>query len=165
MIDTAEMYGNGASERLIGKVVSKLDREKLFIVSKVYPHHAGKDDIYRCCEDTLKRLQMEHSDLYLLHWRGAVPLAETVACMEKLVTQGKIRHWGVSNFDVSDMEELFLVPDGGRCFTNQVLYHLGSRGIEYDLLPWMKQHQMPVMAYCPLAQEEDYLPNYIRVLC
>lgn len=152
LIDTAEMYGEGLAEELVGKAIKGYDREKLFLVSKVYPHNAGRRNIFRSCENTLKRMGVEYLDLYLLHWRGAVPLSETVECMEELVKKGKIKRWGVSNFDIDDMKELMTVKDGDKCVVNQVLYHLGSRGIEYSLYPWMKEHNIPVMAYCPMAQ-------------
>lgn len=152
LIDTAEMYGEGRSERLIGKAIRGYDRKDLFLVSKVYPHNAGRKHIFHSLEQSLANLGTDYLDLYLLHWRGSVPLKETVECMEQLVQEGKIRSWGVSNFDTDDMEELFSVPGGSHCAVNQVLYHLGSRGIEYDLLPWLTRHQIPVMAYCPLAQ-------------
>lgn len=155
LIDTAEMYGNGMSEQLVGQAICGYDRKSLFLVSKVLPNHAGKNRIYRSLSHTLKLMRTDYLDLYLLHWRGAVPLRETVACMEELVAEGKIKNWGVSNFDVDDMEELMSVPGGEHCAVNQVLYHLGSRGIEYDLLPWQKEHDIPVMAYCPLAQAGD----------
>lgn len=152
LIDTAEMYGSGGAEQVVGEAIKNKDRSKLYIVSKVYPHNAGEKNIFSACEQTLKRLETDYLDLYLLHWRGSVPLSETVACMEKLVQQGKIKRWGVSNFDTEDMKELWQVEDGNKCVVNQVLYHLGSRGIEYDLLPWMEKHQVATMAYCPLAQ-------------
>ena len=152
LVDTAEMYGSGLSEKLVGEAISSTDRKKLFIVSKVLPSNAGKKNMERSCDATLKRLDTDYLDLYLYHWRGSVPLAETVACLEELKTKGKIRAWGVSNFDTSDMEELFALPSGKNCAVNQVLYHLGSRGIEFDLLPWMRRHGVALMAYCPLAQ-------------
>ncbi len=152
LIDTAEMYAGGRSESLLGEAVSGVARDRLFLVSKVYPHNAGKARIFKSCEDSLRRLKTEALDLYLLHWRGSVPLEETVWCMEELIRQGKILRWGVSNFGLGDMEELWGVPGGRGCQTNQVLYHLGSRGVEFDLLPWMAQRKMPLMAYCPLAQ-------------
>lgn len=152
LIDTAEMYGEGAAERLVGEAIAPLDRDGLFLVSKVYPHNAGRAHIFDSCRASLDRLGTDALDLYLLHWRGDVPLAETVACMEELRAEGLIRRWGVSNFDVADMEELMSVPGGDACAVNQVLYHLGSRGIEYDLVPWQAEHGIPVMAYCPLAQ-------------
>ncbi len=155
LIDTAEMYGDGKSEELIGEVITGYVRNRLFLVSKVYPHNAGRKRIGKSCAETLKRLRTDYLDLYLLHWRGSIPLAETVECMEQLKKEGKILRWGVSNFDTADMEELWRVPDGKNCAVNQVLYHLASRGIEYDLLPWMREHGVPVMAYCPLAQAGD----------
>lgn len=152
LIDTAEMYGEGASEELVGEAIEGIPREKLFLVSKVYPHNAGRNHIFESCRKSLKRLGVSSLDLYLLHWRGRVPFAETVSCMEELIKMGLIRRWGVSNFDVEDMEALWNVPNGNRCAVNQVLYHLGSRGIEYDLIPWLDSHNVPVMAYCPIAQ-------------
>ncbi|KFN08306.1 aldo/keto reductase family protein [Paenibacillus macerans] len=151
LIDTAEMYGEGRAESLVGEAL-KGKRDSVFLVSKVYPHNAGRTRIFRSCEESLKRLGTDRLDLYLLHWRGRVPLEETVECMERLVEQGKIIRWGVSNFDTADMRELAALADGSRCAVNQVLYHLGSRGIEYDLLPWQRDCGMPIMAYSPLAQ-------------
>lgn len=152
LIDTAEMYGEGGAEAVIGKAIQGVSRDSLYLVSKVYPQNAGRGQMFTSCEESLKRLGTDYLDLYLLHWPGSIPLEETVECMEELVSQGKIKRWGVSNFDIDDMEALFAVPNGNRCAVNQVLYHLGSRGIEYDLLPWMRRHSMPVMAYCPIAQ-------------
>ena len=152
LIDTAEMYGNGLSEKLIGDTIQGYFREKLFLVSKVYPHNAGRPQIYDSIDQTLHNLKTDYLDMYLLHWRGSIPLEETVDAMEELVKKGKIRSWGVSNLDTSDMKELFSVPNGDHCQVDQVLYHLGSRGIEYDLMPWLEEHQTPIMAYCPLAQ-------------
>lgn len=151
LIDTAEMYGEGASERLVGEAI-KGRRDDVFLVSKVYPHHAGLNKITEACEHSLKRLGTDRLDLYLLHWRGRVSLTETIEGMEKLRAEGKILRWGVSNFDTADMEELKSLPDGKNGVTNQVLYHLGSRGIEFDLMPWHQTHRMPIMAYSPLAQ-------------
>ena len=155
LIDTAEMYGGGRSESLIGESIQGTDRESLYLVSKVYPHNAGRGSIFDACENSLRRLGTDYLDLYLLHWRGNVPLSETAECMEELVRRGLIRHWGVSNLDTSDMQELASVPDGLHCVTDQVLYHLASRGVEYDLLPWLREHGMTAMAYCPLAQFGD----------
>ncbi|MDO4193788.1 MAG: aldo/keto reductase [Erysipelotrichaceae bacterium] len=152
LIDTAEMYGDGAAEELVGDAIRPYNRNDLFLVSKVYPWNAGRKNIFRSCEDSLERMGTDHLDLYLLHWRGSVPLAETVECMEELKQQGKILRWGVSNFDTADMKELLSVRNGDQCQVNQVLYHLGSRGVEYDLLPFMNEHGIPMMAYCPLAQ-------------
>lgn len=152
VIDTAEMYGSGKSEKLISKAIAGIDREKLFLVSKVYPHNASKQKLEKSLNDSLRRLKTDYLDMYLLHWRGAVPLAETVSCMEEQVRKGKIRRWGVSNFDTCDMKELLSVENGHNCAVNQVLYHLGSRGTEYDLQPFLKSNNIPLMAYCPLAQ-------------
>lgn len=152
MIDTAEMYGDGLSEQLIGQAIKGYEREKIFLVSKVCPHHAGRGKIYRSVRHSLRFLHTDYLDLYLLHWRGTISLQETVECMEELVAEGMIRAWGVSNFDLADMQELMEVPGGKNCAVNQVLYHIGSRGIEYKLLPWQRQHNIPMMAYCPLAQ-------------
>ena len=156
LIDTAEMYGDGRSESLVGEAIRELPagmvRDDLFLVSKVLPSNAGRDRIFKSCEESLHRLGVDRLDLYLLHWRGVVLLAETVACMEELVAQGKIRAWGVSNFDIGDMEELWQVPKGQNCQVNQVLYHAGSRGIEFSLLPWMRERGIALMSYCPLAQ-------------
>ena len=152
LIDTAEMYGSGRSERLVGEAISGMNRESLFVVSKVLPQNAGKSRIFSSCRASLKRLGTGYLDLYLLHWRGGVPLSETVSCMEELKKEGLIRDWGVSNFDLDDMKELWQVKDGQNCLVNQVLYHMGSRGIEYSLLPWMESHHVSLMAYCPLAQ-------------
>ena len=153
LIDTAEMYGEGLSEELIGEAIKDTARENLFIVSKVYPHNAGRKNIFNSCRKSLERLGTDYLDMYLLHWRGRVPLSETVACMEELKKEGLIRNWGVSNFDTDDMEELLAVPYGENCRVNQVLYNLGSRGIEYDLLPFMKSNGMATMAYCPMAHD------------
>lgn len=152
LIDTAEMYGSGGAEEITGEAIKDFDREDLFLVSKVYPYNAGRANIFKSCENSLKRLSVDRLDLYLLHWRGSVPLRETVECMQKLVRDGLINGWGVSNFDLQDMQELWSVPGGDDCQVNQVLYHLGSRGIEFDLLPWMNDKKIPVMAYSPLAQ-------------
>ncbi|WP_019912540.1 aldo/keto reductase [Paenibacillus sp. HW567] len=151
LIDTAEMYGEGRSEELVGEAIRGI-RNEVFLVSKVYPHNAGKERLTRSCEASLKRLGTDYLDLYLLHWRGNVPLEETVEGMEQLVASGKIARWGVSNLDTEDMRELMHIPGGDHCATNQVLYHLGSRGIEHELLPWQRSHNIPVMAYSPLAQ-------------
>lgn len=152
LLDTAEMYGDGAAEHLLGQAIRGYDRESLYLVSKVYPFNAGRRNIFKSCEASLRRMGTDYLDLYLLHWRGSIPLAETVECMEELKAKGRIRSWGVSNLDKRDMLELFQVSRGAHCLTDQVLYHLGSRGVEYDLLPWLQQQGMPMMAYCPLAQ-------------
>jgi diketogulonate reductase-like aldo/keto reductase len=151
LIDTAEMYGDGRSEKLIGRVIAG-QRDRVFLVSKVWPNHVRGDGIARACEASLGRLGTNHLDLYLLHWPSRdADLSSIVAAFESLRAAGKIRAWGVSNFKASDMEDLFRVPHGDRCATNQVLYNLGNRGIEHDLLPWCEQHGMPMMAYSPLG--------------
>ncbi|MGZ5199924.1 MAG: aldo/keto reductase [Telluria sp.] len=151
LVDTAEMYADGGAEEVLGKALEGR-RHDAFIVDKVLPHHATRKGTIAACEASLRRLGTDYIDLYLLHWRGNVPLAETVAALEQLVRDGKIRHWGVSNFDTEDMEELFTLTAGGHAQTNQVLYNLTRRGIEFDLLPWCAQHGLPVMAYSPLEQ-------------
>jgi diketogulonate reductase-like aldo/keto reductase len=156
LIDTAEMYGNGGAEEVVAQAAIG-QRDKLFIVSKVYPHNASRTGVPAACERSLKRLNTDRIDLYLLHWRGSHPLAETVAAFEKLKAAGKIRYWGVSNLDVDDMEELLGVPDGGTCTADQVLYHPNSRGIEHDLLPWCAQKGIPIMAYSPLGHDAGRL--------
>ncbi|WP_421531733.1 aldo/keto reductase [Lelliottia amnigena] len=151
LIDTAEMYADGAAEEVVGEAI-KGQREKVYLVSKVYPWNAGGQKGIAACDASLRRLGTDHIDLYLLHWRGNFGLNETVELMETLQQQGKIGRWGVSNLDYDDMQALASVTGGTACATDQVLYHLASRGIEYDLLPWCQQQNMPVMAYCPLAQ-------------
>ena len=151
LIDTAEIYGNGRSEELIGHVIAD-QRDRVFLVSKVWPDHVTGNGIARACDASLARLGSDHLDLYLLHWpNGITDFSGVVAAFESLRAAGKICAWGVSNFKVSDMENLFHVPHCDRCATNQVLYNIGSRGIEYDLLPWCEQRGMPVMAYSPLG--------------
>lgn len=147
LIDTAEMYGEGGAEEVVGEAIRNR-RDRVFLVSKVYPHNASRKGVPEACERSLRRLGTECIDLYLLHWRGQYPLAETVEAFERLKEQGKIRRWGVSNFDLADMHEL----NAPACATNQVLYNPGERGIEFDLLPWSQAQGMPVMAYCPLGQ-------------
>ncbi|AZP42154.1 aldo/keto reductase [Rahnella aquatilis] len=151
LIDTAEMYADGGAERVVGEAISGR-RDDVFLVSKVYPHHAGGAKAIAACEQSLKRLKTDCLDLYLLHWRGSIPLHDTVTAMEKLQQSGKIQRWGVSNLDTDDMQALWKIPGGNACMTNQVLYHAAARGIEFDLLPWCEEHSVPVMAYCPLAQ-------------
>jgi len=150
LIDTAEMYGDGEAERIVGRAIAGR-RESVFLVSKVYPHNATSRGTPAACERSLKRLGTEVIDLYLLHWRGGAPLAETVDAFEELRRQRKIRYWGVSNFDLGDMEELAALPAGANCATDQVLYNPETRGIEFDLLPWCEQRGIPVMAYSPLG--------------
>lgn len=152
LIDTAEMYANGGAEEVVAMAAAG-QRDKLFIVSKVYPHNASRSGVPAACARSLKRLNTDRIDLYLLHWRGGHPLAETVEAFEALKAAGKIRHWGVSNFDTSDMEEL----GGAACAANQVLYHPDSRGIEFDLLPWCARQGVAVMAYSPLSHTTSRL--------
>ena len=151
LIDTAEMYGDDASEELVGEAIAGR-RDETFLVSKVYPHNASRTDTIAACERSLRRLGTDRIDLYLLHWRGSIPLAETVAALEKLRAAGKILRWGVSNFDADDMAELMTTKGGERCATDQVPYNLSRRGIEWDLLPWARAGNLPIMAYSPLEQ-------------
>lgn len=155
IIDTAEMYGEGNAEKLVGEAIQPFDRGSLFLISKIYPWNASLRALPQHLDKSLERLGTDYLDLYLLHWTGEIPLAETVAAMEDAKKAGKIRHWGVSNFDVSDMEELWQIPDGKSCATNEVLYNLGSRGIDFDLLPWMREKQLPLIAYSPIAQGDS----------
>ena len=157
LIDTAEMYGDGAAEELVGEAIAGR-RDEAFVVSKVYPHNAGRRGAVEACERSLRRLRTDRIDLYLLHWRGSVPLAETVGAFERLRADGKIRHWGVSNFDLDDMEELVAIEGGGHVAANQVLYNCGRRGIEFDLMPWQAARGIPVMAYSPI--EQGRLPRH-----
>lgn len=154
LIDTAEMYAEGGAEEVVAEAIAGR-RDEVFLVSKVYPHNAGGAKLQAACERSLRRLRVEAIDLYLLHWRGSVPLAETVAGMERLVAAGKIRRWGVSNLDVDDLEELG--PGLAACATDQVLYNLEARGIEHDLLPFCRGRGMPVMAYSPVGQGGEML--------
>jgi diketogulonate reductase-like aldo/keto reductase len=149
LIDTAEMYAEGGAEDVVAEAI-KGRRREAFIVSKVYPHNASRSGVVAACERSLKRLKTERIDLYLLHWRGGIALGETVAGFEELLASGKIRAFGVSNFDVSDMRELGQLPGGRAAATNQVLYNLKHRAIEFDLLPWAAAEGMPIMAYSPL---------------
>jgi diketogulonate reductase-like aldo/keto reductase len=151
LIDTAEMYGEGASETLVGEAIAGR-RDEVFLVSKVLPSHAGRRAAMGACEASLRRLRTDRIDLYLLHWRGGTPLAETIDAFEALIRDGKIGLWGVSNFDPADMAELAALPGGQAVATNQVLYNLTRRGIEFDLLPECRRHVLPVMAYSPIEQ-------------
>jgi diketogulonate reductase-like aldo/keto reductase len=151
LIDTAEMYGDGGAEEVVGAAL-RGRRDDAFVVSKFYPHHASRPKLFAACEASLARLGSETLDLYLYHWRGSVPLAETVAALEELVKRARIRRWGVSNFDVDDLEELVSVPGGENVAANQVLYNLERRGIEFDLLPWCRERGVAVMAYSPLDE-------------
>ncbi|MFC9773530.1 MULTISPECIES: aldo/keto reductase [unclassified Pseudarthrobacter] len=151
VVDTAEMYGDGAAEELVGRALATR-RDEAFLVTKVLPHHATLHGTVAACEDSLRRLGTDRIDLYLLHWQGAVPVAETIEAFENLQRAGKIRHWGVSNLDVTDLEDLMRLPGGQKLTTDQVVYNLTRRGIEFDLLPWCSQRGIPVMAYSPLEQ-------------
>ena len=158
LFDTAEMYGEGGAETVLGEALrgalgaGEVTRDELFVVSKVYPHNASRRGAVAACERSLARLGLDRIDLYLLHWRGAHPLAETVAAFEALQAAGRIGAWGVSNFDRDDLEELVALPGGDACAANQVWYSASQRGVEFDLLPWMQARGMPLMAYSPIDQ-------------
>jgi len=149
LVDTAEMYGDGGAEEVVGEAIAGR-RDEAFVVSKVYPHNASRKGIAAACERSLRRLKTDRLDLYLLHWRGNVPFEETIAGFEALRAAGKIRHWGVSNLDIGDMEELSVLSKAAQA--NQLLYNLSRRGIEWDLLPWLRERRVPVMAYSPIEQ-------------
>ena len=151
LIDTAEMYGEGLSESLIGEAIAGR-RDEVFLVSKVYPHNASRRGIAAACERSLRRLGTDRLDLYLLHWRGDVPFEDTLEGLQALQREGKIRQYGVSNLDLSDMEEWWDAPGGDQIAVNQLLYNLSRRGIEWDLLPWLRERRVPVMAYSPIEQ-------------
>jgi diketogulonate reductase-like aldo/keto reductase len=170
LIDTAEMYGEGGAETVIGAALrgalreGVVTRDELFIVSKVYPHNASGRGAMAACERSLKRLGIDSIDLYLLHWRGSVPLAETVGAFEQLQREGRIGYWGVSNFDVADMEELWAVEGGDGCVANQVWYSAGQRGAEFDLLPWLHRQGVAMMAYSPIDQAALARHGLLRAL-
>ncbi|MFN3838693.1 MAG: aldo/keto reductase [Brevundimonas sp.] len=151
LIDTAELYGDGRSERLVGEVIAGR-RDEVFLVSKVRPENASEMKMMLACEKSLDRLKVDRLDLYLLHWEGHVPLEETVEAFRELVDEGMIARWGVSNLDLRAMEQLMEIEGGQDCAANQLLYNLGSRGVEFDLLPWMQARDMPMMAYSPLGR-------------
>jgi diketogulonate reductase-like aldo/keto reductase len=151
LIDTAEMYGDGRAEQLVGDAIAGR-RDEVFLVSKVLPHNATRRGTVTACEKSLKRLKTDRLDLYLLHWRGGVPFAETLAALIELKAAGKIRHYGVSNLDLADMRELSPLAGDAAIATNQLLFNLTRRGIEWDLLPWLRERHVPVMAYSPLEQ-------------
>ncbi len=158
LFDTAEMYGEGGAEEVLGEAIAgalrggAVRREDLVVVSKVYPHHASERGVVQACERSLKRLKLDAIDLYLLHWRGAEPLAATVAGFRRLQQRGLVRHWGVSNFDVDDLQELEGVAGGRACACNQVWFSVGERGPGFALLPWQRERRMPLMAYSPIDQ-------------
>lgn len=158
VIDTAEMYGEGGAEEVVGQALAEamragtVARDEVFVVSKVYPHNASRAGVRAACERSRRRLKLDRIDLYLLHWRGAHALSETMGGFEALMEAGEISRWGVSNFDVDDMEELLAVRGGRACAANQVYYSLGERGAGFALLPWLQRRGMPLMAYCPIDQ-------------
>lgn len=152
VIDTAEMYGNGRSEELVGEAIKPYQRAKIFLISKVLPQNASRSKMWQSLQNSLQRLQTDYLDLYLYHWRGMVPLSETVSELQALQNEGLIRSWGVSNFDIDDMEELWQLPEGQNCVVNEDLYNLETRGIEYSLLPWQREHHVPLIAYSPLGR-------------
>ncbi len=158
LIDTAEIYAHGRSEELVAEAIDGR-RDDVFLVSKVAPHHASREGTRRACEGSLRRLKTDRLDLYLLHWPGSVPLAETVEALADLKRDGLILNWGVSNFDVEDMEKLFALPGGDDCAVNQILYNLEERGPEFDLLPWLAERRVPVMAYSPVGQGGTFLDH------
>ncbi|OCJ05195.1 aldo/keto reductase [Rhizobium sp. AC44/96] len=163
LIDTAEMYAEGGAEKIVGEAI-RGRRDEVFLVTKVYPWNASRKGTIEACDNSLSRLGTDRIDLYLLHWRGNHPLAETVEAFEELKASGKIGAWGVSNFDTSDMEELLAVPSGKNVAANQVLYNLARRGIEFDLLPWCQKRNIPVMAYSPIEQGRIlHNPELIRI--
>lgn len=162
LIDTAEMYSEGRAEEIVGEAIKPFKREELFIVSKVLPMNAGEQHIHKSIDNTLRRLGVNELDLYLLHWRGNIPLQETVDVMEELKWKGKIKGWGVSNFDLRDVQELLSLRNGLNCQTNQLLYHLASRGIEFVLSDYLKENQIPIMAYCPIIGQEPELKELVH---
>jgi aldehyde reductase len=165
LIDTAEMYGEGRAEELIGQAIAGR-RDNVFLVSKVYPHNATRKGTVSACERSMRRLNTDYLDLYLLHWRGNVPLEETLEAFETLQRAGKIRGYGVSNLDLADLRELWPLPGGNQVQTNQLLYNLSRRGIEWDLLPWLRERGVPVMAYSPIEQgrllQDSKLTDFAR---
>ena len=152
VIDTAEMYGNGRSEELVGEAIKPYQRAKIFLISKVLPQNASRSKMRQSLQNSLQRLQTDYLDLYLYHWRGMVPLSETVSELQALQNEGLIRSWGVSNFDIDDMQELWQLPEGQNCVVNEDLYNLETREIEYSLLPWQREHHVPLIAYSPLGR-------------
>lgn len=157
LIDTAEMYGSGKSETLVGKALEPYQRDEIYLVSKVLPNNASQAKLAHHLDESLHRLQTDYLDLYLYHWRGGVPLAETIAELDRMKQIGKIKAWGVSNFDVADMEELWELPAGKYAAVNEDLYNIEERGIEYDLLPWQDEHHVPLIAYSPVGGKQNEL--------
>lgn len=156
VIDTAEMYGSGRAENLVGEALAPLDRQQLFLISKVLPENASRQRMASSLAASLRRLRTDYLDLYLYHWRGNTPLAETVSELQRLQQSGKIRAWGVSNFDIADLKELWQLPGGDQAAANEDLYHLGSRGLDYAVLPWQRTHHLPLIAYSPVAQGDSW---------
>ncbi|MBF0795463.1 aldo/keto reductase [Mammaliicoccus lentus] len=162
VIDTAEMYGDGASEELIGEAIQSYDREKLYIISKVHPENASRDKVLTSIDNSLKRLRTDYIDLYLLHWKSQYPLEETISAFEEAKNLGKIKEWGVSNFDTSDMKHLLSLPNGHECVANQVRYNIGDRGIEYDLKPFMRENNIALISYAPIARGDKLGKNLTK---
>src|SRR5215510_14389822 len=158
LVDTAEMYGEGGAEQVVADAIEG-QRDRVFVVTKVYPHNASHTELPKACARSLKRLRIDAIDVYLLHWRGGVPLEETVDTFENLRAAGKIKRWGVSNFDLGEMKELIEIEDGCNCTTNQVLYNLENREIDFDLLPWSHTNKIPIMAYSPVGHSGQLLRN------
>ncbi|HJF20599.1 MAG TPA: aldo/keto reductase [Mammaliicoccus lentus] len=162
VIDTAEMYGDGASEELIGEAIQSYDREKLYIISKVHPENASRDKVLTSIDNSLKRLRTDYIDLYLLHWKSQYPLEETISAFEETKNLAKIKEWGVSNFDTSDMKHLLSLPNGHKCVANQVRYNVGDRGIEYDLKPFMRENNIALISYAPIARGDKLGKNLTK---
>lgn len=160
VIDTAEMYGSGNSEQLVGEAIKPYNREQLFLISKVLPSNASKKQLKQSLDASLQRLQTDYLDQYLLHWRGHIPLSETIEALEAEKAKGKIKSWGVSNLDTDDMKELLALEQGDNCAANQLLYNIGERGIEFDLLPLMYSKHIPLIAYSPMAQGDQFGANF-----
>ncbi|SCU46309.1 Oxidoreductase ion channel [Mammaliicoccus lentus] len=162
VIDTVEMYGDGASEELIGEAIQSYDREKLYIISKVHPENASRDRVLTSIDNSLKRLRTDYIDLYLLHWKSQYPLEETISAFEETKNLAKIKEWGVSNFDTSDMKHLLSLPNGHECVANQVRYNIGDRGIEYDLKPFMRENNIALISYAPIARGDKLGKNLTK---
>jgi diketogulonate reductase-like aldo/keto reductase len=162
VIDTAEMYGNGNTERLVAHAIKPYNREDLFLISKVLPSNASKKQLPISLENSLKRFNTDYLDQYLLHWQGNIPIEETIEAFEKVKSLGKIKSWGVSNLDVSDLEKIMKLPNGVNCAANQVRYNLGDRGIEFDLIPMMNNLDMPLIAYAPVARGDRLGANLTK---